>query len=99
MTELHQKDDETANNELKKKTANVHHTRVLNEYHNSLSLLFQKFSSFTRLQRTIAYVIRFIKNCKGLQKQTDNLSTAELKNAESVIIKNVQHHSWNFLRK
>lgn len=55
------------------------------------SAIFQKFSSFSKLQRVIAFCLRFIKNCKlKSSKITGFLTTQELHNAELVIIKGIQ---------
>lgn len=59
--------------------------------------VFSKFSSFRKLQRVLAYVLRFISNCK--QKQADlrtlrrNLTINELRNSLELIIKVIQHEA------
>ena len=50
-----------------------------------------RYSSFSRLKRVTAWVLRFINNCrKHTNKCTSPLSTRELKSAEHYWIKNIQ---------
>lgn len=54
--------------------------------------LFAKFSSYTTLLRTIARCLRFAQNCKTAkhERNCNFLTAEELKNAEQVILRNVQ---------
>ncbi|XP_050297248.1 uncharacterized protein LOC126736761 [Anthonomus grandis grandis] len=56
--------------------------------------IFQKFSSITRLKRTLAYVLRFLHNIKIAknpeQKIKGPLSISELEKAQNLIVKNLQ---------
>ncbi|XP_072380639.1 uncharacterized protein [Diabrotica undecimpunctata] len=55
-----------------------------------------KISSFVKLQRIIAYVLRFINNCKFSPKRRnfDNLSCDEIDNALKYIIRLVQNETF-----
>ncbi|XP_053691865.1 uncharacterized protein LOC128740351 [Sabethes cyaneus] len=57
--------------------------------------VFAKFSSFRKLQRVIAYVLRFISNCKikncNLRNLKRHLTVSEFRESMIVIIKVVQH--------
>jgi Pao retrotransposon peptidase/Family of unknown function (DUF5641)/Protein of unknown function (DUF1759)/Putative peptidase (DUF1758)/Integrase core domain/Integrase zinc binding domain/Reverse transcriptase (RNA-dependent DNA polymerase) len=55
-----------------------------------VDILFSTFSSFSKLQRTIAYVMRFFHNCRNAEKLSGTLSPAELNTAESTIVKIIQ---------
>lgn len=48
---------------------------------------FSRFSNFLRLKRTVAYVLRFINNCKGKQRVSQALSAEELQRACTLLIK------------
>lgn len=48
---------------------------------------FSRFSNFLRLKRTIAYVLRFINNCKGQRNSSQALSVEELQKAGTLLIK------------
>jgi hypothetical protein len=54
-----------------------------------------KISNFTKLKRIMAYVKRFTRNCRNLNKQTGPLSTAELNDANNSIMKLVQQNTWS----
>ena len=57
---------------------------------------FEQFSKLMKLVHVIAYVTRFITNCKAnKEKLKDFLSASEIKNSEEVIIKLVQKESVN----
>ena len=57
---------------------------------------FKQFSKLMKLVHVIAYVTRFITNCKAnKEKLKDFLSASEIKNSEEVIIKLVQKESVN----
>ncbi|XP_055543014.1 uncharacterized protein LOC129728593 [Wyeomyia smithii] len=57
--------------------------------------VFSKFSSFRKLQRMIAYVLRFISNCRiknpELRKLKRHLTVPELRESLIVIVKVIQH--------
>ncbi|XP_050298577.1 uncharacterized protein LOC126737642 [Anthonomus grandis grandis] len=58
--------------------------------------LFNRFSNFSRLQRTIAFIHRFVNNCKGNGKKFYGaLAVTELKAAEIFIVKQVQHQTFS----
>lgn len=55
--------------------------------------VFMKYSSFNKLQRIIAYCLRFIVNLKNqrlLEKKTGPLSLEELQQSEKIIVKIIQ---------
>lgn len=58
----------------------------------SLLEYFNTVSSFTRLNRIIAYVFRFRDNLKSKTKTGNPLSVTELNNAHDFIIRTVQQH-------
>ncbi|XP_072400544.1 uncharacterized protein [Diabrotica undecimpunctata] len=59
-------------------------------------MLSERFSSFTKYVRTIAYVLRFGNNAKsGTQKLSGALEVSELQNAEMKIIKLLQNSSFS----
>ncbi|GFW55679.1 integrase catalytic domain-containing protein [Trichonephila clavipes] len=53
---------------------------------------FQKFSSWNKLKRVVAYCLRFVKNCSlsACKKRKSFLTTAELSEAEKGIVKFIQ---------
>ncbi|GFX22816.1 integrase catalytic domain-containing protein [Trichonephila clavipes] len=53
---------------------------------------FQKFSSFNKLKRVVAYCLRFVKNCSlsACKRRKSFLTTAELSEAEKGIVKFIQ---------
>ncbi|KAJ8974051.1 hypothetical protein NQ317_016289 [Molorchus minor] len=54
--------------------------------------IFNRFSSFTRLQRTVAYMLRFINNSNPrLEKFSGVLTIKELQQSLDTIIKHLQH--------
>lgn len=55
------------------------------------SEIFLKLSTLSRLQRTIAYVLRFRSNCRCVEKKPENLTTIELKNSLFFNIKVIQN--------
>ncbi|GFY08355.1 integrase catalytic domain-containing protein [Trichonephila clavipes] len=59
---------------------------------------FQKFSSWNKLKRVVAYCLRFVKNCSlsACKRRKSFLTTAELSEAEKGIVKFIQrdHFSW-----
>lgn len=56
----------------------------------NFSEIFENFSSFNKLQRVIAWCLRFIKNCKGSRRSVGPLSTHELKASHDLLIKTTQ---------
>ncbi|XP_072380598.1 uncharacterized protein [Diabrotica undecimpunctata] len=59
-------------------------------------MLSERFSSFTKYVRTIAYVLRFGNNAKSVtQKLSGALEVSELQNAEMKIIKLLQNSSFS----
>lgn len=60
-------------------------------------LIFERFSKFSRLHRSIAFCLRFTKNCKlsAELRQVDALSVEELHEAWVVIIKAIQCDVFN----
>lgn len=61
------------------------------------STLFSKFSCFSRLQRTVAYCLRFINNYLNLhsERTTGPLTVQELNNALNLILKKVQSQNFS----
>ncbi|XP_054259469.1 uncharacterized protein LOC128984197 [Macrosteles quadrilineatus] len=57
---------------------------------STLTNLLIKYSSWERLLRIFAYVLRFIHNCKGSEKRQGFISTQELKDTKYHIFKLVQ---------
>lgn len=54
--------------------------------------VFKKYSSYTKLQRVLAYVLRFIYNSRHkTNKLSDTLTKIELDQASTIIIKHAQH--------
>lgn len=63
-------------------------------------LVFEKFSSFFKLQRTIAFVLRFAHNIKNpSRKKVGTLSVTELDNSLIATIKNIQSFNFKILLK
>ncbi|GFQ80045.1 DUF1758 domain-containing protein [Trichonephila clavata] len=54
---------------------------------------FEKFSSWNKLKRVVAYCLRFVKNCSlaARKRRKSFLTTAELNEAEKAIVKFIQH--------
>jgi hypothetical protein len=50
----------------------------------------ENYSSFDKLLRITAYVLRFIHNIKGKERYTGSLSISEIKNAHNYLVKCVQ---------
>ncbi|KAF5282294.1 hypothetical protein FQR65_LT14348 [Abscondita terminalis] len=62
---------------------------------NSIGFIeFERFSSFIRLQRTVAYVLRFLENCKNSknQRKLTHLDTSEVSKALLLIIILIQNN-------
>lgn len=55
---------------------------------------FYRFSNYSRLVRSVAYVLRFINFCKKKQAKTTFLIQEELENALNIIIKKCQDQSF-----
>lgn len=59
--------------------------------HDFWNNLFHKFSSFSKLNRTLAYLLRFIYNCRNSKSQnTGILSVNELQEARFLIVRKLQ---------
>lgn len=65
---------------------------INNDDNDFWQTLFLQFSSFTRLQRTVAYVLRFVNNLNQTSEQIkhNSLSITELKKSQNLIIKQLQ---------
>lgn len=83
------------NTQIQKDTqiTTIHEYKTLHNLHNknqtniyTISDLIHKCSSHTKLQRAVAYILRFIYNCRHTFKNIGALSTAELKAASTLII-------------
>ncbi|XP_049878925.1 uncharacterized protein LOC126375884 [Pectinophora gossypiella] len=62
---------------------------------NSKELIdFSRFSNYSRLVRTVAYVLRFINRCRKQSLSADYLSSEELQNALNLIIVKCQDESF-----
>ncbi|CAG9136375.1 unnamed protein product [Plutella xylostella] len=57
---------------------------------NLISALIHKSSSITKLIRVIAYVLRFIQNCKSNPKNSGSLTSSDLQSAKTLIIRSAQ---------
>ncbi|CAG9088402.1 unnamed protein product [Plutella xylostella] len=57
---------------------------------NLISALIHKSSSITKLIRVIAYVLRFIQNCKSNPKSSGSLTSSDLQSAKTLIIRSAQ---------
>lgn len=53
--------------------------------------LLTSYSSWTRLQYVMGYILRFVENCRNPGKRHGHLSSQELRNADLKIFKIVQH--------
>ncbi|KAI5632257.1 pao retrotransposon peptidase domain-containing protein [Phthorimaea operculella] len=68
---------------------------LLNTHSHSANLIdFSRFSNLTRLTRAVAYVLRFIRNCKSRIRDSSSLSADELNKASIVIKKQAQSESF-----
>ncbi|XP_072375127.1 uncharacterized protein [Diabrotica undecimpunctata] len=77
-------------NKLPEERKVVLHTR--SAQFDFFAMLSERFSSFTKYVRTIAYVLRFANNARsGTQKLSGALEVSELQNAEMKIIKLLQN--------
>jgi hypothetical protein len=71
-------------------------TSNLSEQTSFWSPIFQNFSSFSKLQRTVAYILRFINNSKpNVSKNIGVLEVHELKCATNLILKNLQTETFS----
>ncbi|KAJ8940972.1 hypothetical protein NQ318_015601 [Aromia moschata] len=63
---------------------------------NTLSELIEKYSSLSKIQPILAYILRFLHNLKHAQaKQSGYLSRSELENSLTLLIKNVQEEEFS----
>ncbi|XP_050676867.1 uncharacterized protein LOC126973587 [Leptidea sinapis] len=69
------------------------HTMKSQSSQNSI-IEFHRFSNFTRLQRSVAYMLRFINRCKRQIMPTSYLGEDELRNSLYLIIQMVQKESF-----
>lgn len=78
--------------EAKKKTRVYSHVtrnpHTICEYFRET--IFPRFSAFTKLQRVLTYVLRFINNCRSNNRESGYFSTQELKHSLNVILKVIQ---------
>ena len=57
--------------------------------------LFDLFSSYNKLLRVTALILRFVNNCKRKsQRQIDFLTTIELQNAHRMLVRKTQHETY-----
>lgn len=56
-----------------------------------MSRLFSRISSYTKLQRTVAYILCFFANCRKKGK-IYSLTLIELNTSENIVIKHIQQH-------
>lgn len=61
---------------------------------NLIYTVSQNFSSFTKLQKVISYVLRFIHNCRAPKsnRTTSTITYNEINSATNCIVKHVQEH-------
>ena len=74
------------------KARNVMSMFINSEEHHLISTIIDcnRFSSYTKLLRVTAYVLRFVKNCRNSVKETEELSAQELEEAEQCWVKDMQ---------
>lgn len=53
-------------------------------------IIYERFSSYTKLIRSVAYALRFLNRCKGRKNEHKWLTSSELAAATNIIIKDVQ---------
>lgn len=71
-------------------------TILISSAKDSWSSFFERFSNYNRLQRSVAYVFRFINNAKpNTPNSTGPLSVEELRNSEIFILKTIQAQSFS----
>lgn len=75
----------TVPDEIPERKVNVH----VSTFNRQLDI-FTKYSSLTKLQRVMAYVFRFIKNCKTKKQHTGYLTVEELEHSLNFLIKQAQ---------
>ncbi|XP_049884023.1 uncharacterized protein LOC126379357 [Pectinophora gossypiella] len=68
----------------------VNDTTINNEF-----ITFNRFSNYSRLVRSVAYVLRFVKRCKKQPLTSDFLSQDELQEALNLIITKCQDESFS----
>ncbi|XP_057662504.1 uncharacterized protein LOC130897587 [Diorhabda carinulata] len=87
--------------EINKNLVNVHEERkvsltTISEQCNFWQNTFSRFSSFSKLHRTVAYVLRFTHNSRNKESQFKGpLSVRELNSSLNFIIKQVQNQSFS----
>ncbi|XP_052748143.1 uncharacterized protein LOC128200069 isoform X2 [Galleria mellonella] len=70
-------------------------SNLINNKGSLISSLIDKFSNFTRLQRVVAFVLRFVNNCqKNTNKLSDQISLLELNNAAKLLLRTAQQDSF-----
>ena len=74
--------------ELKAETAQCSLTVAGEE--NLLDELIARHSSWSRLRRTMAWILRFIGHCRGKSKEQGNLTVEEIQQAETALVVHVQ---------
>ncbi|KAF5283061.1 hypothetical protein FQR65_LT14078 [Abscondita terminalis] len=70
---------------------------VTNEITHITEELLNRYSTFTKLQRVTAYILRFLKNSRSKKENRalDNLSLEELNNSLNVLVKLTQNASFS----
>lgn len=66
----------------------VYHSLKITKFENVFDV--SRFSKWTRLVRTAAYLLRFINNCLKINKQKKELTQVELQNAEKILYMQAQ---------
>ncbi|XP_061176063.1 uncharacterized protein LOC133185014 [Saccostrea echinata] len=59
---------------------------------------YHRFSSFLRLIRVLAWILRFIKRSKKIQMHANHLTSSELQNARILVIKNIQTQNYSDIK-
>lgn len=77
-------------------TVSCHHVDVVNKTDNLISSLFPKYASnLNKLQRMIAYVLRFCNKCKKQESACGSLSSSELNNSLHLLCRLSQQDSFS----
>lgn len=69
-------------------------SRVLVAASKTDNTIFEKYSSFSKLCRVTAWILRFINNCKGVEKSIGTLKSDEINSAINVLVRLCQKVSF-----
>ncbi|XP_035210306.1 uncharacterized protein LOC118184701 [Stegodyphus dumicola] len=62
---------------------------------NASEIVATRFSSYRKTIRLVAWMCRFVYNCKHQNKKKDELTVSELNEAENILIRLIQNESFN----